>query len=50
VKKVFLYGVIEIGTEATGTFKVNGLRLKHYIVNEWIDGEVNDDLPDAISS
>ena len=29
VNKVYLYGAIEVGTEAMGTFKVNGSRLKH---------------------
>jgi len=29
--KVYPYGEIDIGTEATGTFKVSGSRLKHYL-------------------
>jgi len=49
VMKVYPYGAIDIGTEATGTFKVNGSRLKHYLVGELIEGKVSYNLPDAIS-
>ncbi|KAJ9128977.1 hypothetical protein P3X46_034263 [Hevea brasiliensis] len=34
VIKVYPYGAVEIGNETSGTFKVNGQRLKHYIVGE----------------
>jgi hypothetical protein len=34
VKKVFLFGAVEIWSEKTGTFKVNGQRLKHYFHGE----------------
>jgi len=44
VMKVYPYGAIDIGTEATGTFKVNGLRLKHYLVGEPIEGKVSYNL------
>ena len=42
-------GAIEVGTEATSTFKVSESRLKHYIAGEPIDGKVTHDLPDASS-
>ena len=50
VMKVYPYGVIDIGTEATATFKVNGSRLKQYLVGELIKGKVSYDLPDVASS
>jgi len=50
VKKAYPYVVIYIGTEAMGTFKVNGLRLKHYYAGEQIDGKVSYNLLDATSS
>jgi len=50
VNKVLLYGAIRVGTEATDTFKVNGPRLKHYIVGELIDGKVTHDILDVASS
>jgi hypothetical protein len=34
VKKVFLFGAVEISSEKTGTFKVNGQRLKYYFHEE----------------
>jgi len=49
VMKVYLYGAIDISTEATGTFKVNESRLKHYLVGEPIEGKVSYNLPDAAS-
>ena len=49
VKKVYSYGAIDIGTEATSTFKVNGSRLKHYLVGEPIEGKVSYNLPNAAS-
>jgi len=45
VLKVYAYGAIEIGTDTTGSFKVNGSRLKHYIAGEPIVGKVSCDLP-----
>jgi len=50
VKKVYLYGAIEIATNAIGIFKVTELRLKHYYVSEPMDGKVFYDLPNAASS
>jgi len=50
VKKVDPCGAIEMGTDAMGTFKVNGSRLKHYYVGEPIDENISDDLADAVSS
>ena len=47
--KVYPYGAIEIGTDAIGSFKVNGFRLKHYIAGEPIEGKVSCDLPDVPS-
>ena len=35
---------------ATGSFKVNGSRLKPYIVGESLEGRVTYALPDASSS
>ena len=39
VIRVYPYGVIEIGTEATGSFKVNGSCLKPYIAGESLEGK-----------
>ena len=50
VLKVYPYGAIEIGTDAIGSFKVNGFRLKHYIAGEPIEGKVSFDLPNAFST
>jgi len=36
---VYPYGAIEIGTEATHSFKVNGSRLKPYIASESLEGK-----------
>jgi len=47
--KVYPYGAINIGTEATGTVKMNGSRLKHYLVGEPIEGKVSYNLPNAVS-
>ncbi|KAJ9177005.1 hypothetical protein P3X46_012261, partial [Hevea brasiliensis] len=38
VSKVFPYGAIEIWSEKSGNFKVNGHRLKHYITGNPIKG------------
>jgi len=40
---------IEIGTETTSPFKVNGSRLKHYIAGESLEGKVTCVLPDVSS-
>ena len=51
VLKVYLYGAIEIGVEATSlAFKVNGSRLKHYIAGKPIEGKVTYALLDALST
>jgi len=49
VMKLYPCGAIDIGTEATGTFKVNGSRLKHYLVGEPIEGKVPYNLFDVVS-
>ena len=48
--KVYLYGDIKIGTDATTSFKVNGTRLKHYISSEPIEGNVSYNLPNVPST
>ena len=48
--KVYAYGAIEIGTDTTGSFKVNGSRLKYYIAGELIAGKVSCDLPTVPSA
>jgi len=50
VKKAVPYAAVEVRMEATGTFKVNGSWLKHYITGELIDGKVTHNLPDVASS
>ena len=47
VLKVYTYGAVEIGTDATGSFKVNGSRLKHYIAGETLEGKVTCALPNV---
>ena len=47
VIRVYPYGVIEIGNETTGSFKVNGSRLKHYIAGEPNTGSVSCNLSDV---
>ena len=49
VMKVYPYGAIDIGTEATGTFKLNGSGLKHYLAGEPIEGKVSYNLSDIVS-
>ena len=49
VFKVHPYGAIEIGNATTGSFKVNGSRLKHYIAGELLEGMGTCALPDASS-
>ena len=48
--KVYPYRAITIGTEAMGTFNMNGLRLKNYFTGEPIDRKASYSLPDAASS
>jgi len=47
VLEVHPYVLIEVGTNATGSFKVNGSGLKHYIASEPFEGKVSCDLPDV---
>jgi len=47
VKKVYLYGVIDIGTEVMSISKVNGSRLKPYYADEPIDEKVSYNLLDC---
>ena len=47
VIRVHPYGVFEVGTAATGPFKVNGSRLKRYIASEPIEDKVSCDLLDV---
>ena len=47
VLKVYPYGAIEVGNETTGSFKVNGSRLKHYIASESLEGKATCALPDV---
>jgi len=49
VMKVYPYGEIDIGTEATSTFKVDGSRLKHYLGGEPIKRKVSYNLSDVVS-
>ena len=48
VLKVYPYGAVEMGTDATSSCKVNGSRLKHYIA-ESFEGKVTCALPNALS-
>jgi len=50
VIRVYPYGATEIGTEATGSFKVNGSRLKPYIAGESLEGKGVCYLPDVFST
>ena len=45
--KMYPYDAIETGTDTTGSFKVNGCRLKHYVVGDPIEGKVTYSLPDV---
>ena len=47
---MYPYGAIETGAETTGSFKVNGSRLKHYIAGKSLEGEVTYVDPDVSSS
>ena len=49
VLKVYPYGAVEVGTKITGSFKVNEVRLKHYIAGESFEGQVTVSLPDVSS-
>jgi len=50
VFKFYPCRAIEIGTEATSSFKANRSRLNHYIAGEPIEGEVSFDLPNTSST
>ena len=50
VKKVSLYRVSKVRTEAKGTFTVDGLQLKHYIAGEPINGKFSHYLSSTASS
>jgi len=47
VLKVYPHGAIKISIDATGSFKVNGSRLKHYIAGETLEGKVTCALPNV---
>ncbi|XP_078163505.1 uncharacterized protein LOC144558538 [Carex rostrata] len=47
VKRVFEHGAVEIWSERTGAFKVNGQRLKVYNHGEPVEGKINISLTDA---
>ncbi|XP_078148472.1 uncharacterized protein LOC144543896 [Carex rostrata] len=47
VKRVFEHGAVEIWSERTGAFKVNGQRLKVYNHGEPVEGKINISLIDA---
>jgi hypothetical protein len=46
----FDHGAVEIWSERTGAFTVNGHRLKHYRHDEPIEEEVNVSLSNALSN
>ena len=50
VIRIYPYGAIEIGTEATCSFKVNGSGLKPYIAGESLEGKGICYLPDVLSA
>jgi len=50
VLKLYPYGAVEIGRNATRLVKVNGSWLKHYIVGESLKGKTTVALPDASSA
>ena len=49
VRKVHHFGAIEIGSEACGTFMVNGQRLKPYIADQSYQERFVQDLSDPVS-
>ncbi|XP_020242510.1 uncharacterized protein LOC109820724 [Asparagus officinalis] len=49
-REVFPSGVVKVWSETTGSFKVNGQRLKHYIVGEQNEKGVTYTLSDPPSS
>ena len=49
VLKVYPYGAVEIGMDGTGSFKVNGSRLKPYVAGESIAGKVSYGLTPTVS-
>ena len=50
IREVFPSGVVEVWSETTGSFKVNGQRLKHYIIGEQNEKGVTYTLSDPPSS
>ena len=50
VLNVYPYGVIEIDTDANGSFKVNDAQLKHYIAGESLERKVTCALFDVSSN
>jgi hypothetical protein len=46
ITQVFPYGAIEIESEKTGKFKVNGQRLKHYYGGDYDISKVSLELKD----
>ena len=46
ITKVYQYGAVEIHSEATGTFKVNGQRLKPYLIEGMVPKAVTYPLQD----
>jgi len=49
VTKALANGVVEVWSESTGTFKVNGQRLKPYLVGQPIETVVVYSLSDPIA-
>jgi hypothetical protein len=50
VLRAFSYGVVEIFSENSGAFKVNGQRLKYYLAGDPLEKKVSFDLLDAPST
>lgn len=46
VTRVFPYGVVEVHSEATGAFKVNGQHLKPYLTGDVVPAGVTYSLKD----
>jgi hypothetical protein len=50
VLRAFPYGAVEIFSENSGAFKVNGQRLKHYLAGDPLEKKILFDLLDAPST
>jgi hypothetical protein len=50
VLRAFSYGAVEIFSENSGAFKVNGQRLKHYLAGDPLEKKISFDLLDAPST